>query len=138
MIDNNKGFTLVEFLVAIVILMVGLLGMLQAINLAMGKTVETAFRNEAFAVANEELISKTGKSFSALSTSTASSWRLVRRQPRGIFKNYSVQTVVTQLTGVGLTGTPGSKQIDVNVRWKIKNNTFTHSISSVLSTSNIQ
>jgi type IV pilus assembly protein PilV len=140
MIDKNKGFSLVELLVAMLILMVGLLGLLKTITVAMEKNVENMFRSEALAVANDRMMLKTSKSFMSLSTGTKLS--PVGRSVRGIFKNYSVQEDVRQITGLSggsaLSGVPSSKQIDISVRWRIKGNVYTHAISSVLSTTNSQ
>lgn len=135
---DNKGFTLIEFLIAVVILMVGLLGMLQCINLAMGKNSETLFRNEALVLANDRIMLMKAKKFESLSTATVSS--VVARSPRGVvLKNYSVNEVVTQITNSSLaTGLPASKKIDVRISWQYKNNRYTHDVSSILSTTSME
>lgn len=128
MIGNRNGFTLVEFLVAIVILMVGLLGMLQAINVAMDKNLDNIFRTEAVMLADDRMMMKRAKTFSSLSTTVANPASMqVQRTIRGVSKNYSVQEIVSQPTG-------NSKQVVVNVVWNKKNAQFRHSISSVVST----
>ncbi|MDD2733494.1 MAG: prepilin-type N-terminal cleavage/methylation domain-containing protein [Desulfuromonadaceae bacterium] len=128
MINKNSGFTLIEFLVAIVILMIGLLGMLSGVNLAIEKTVETSLRNEAITLADERMMHKRAKAFSALSTGTTNAPQSeTSRFFRGVYKNYSVQEIVTQ-------STPNSKEIILNVSWKFKNRKSTHSISSFVST----
>jgi len=128
MIDKNGGFTLVEFLVALVILMVGMLGLLQSVNIAMDKNLETVFRNEAISVADTLMITKRAKTFDALSTTVASpAWTSTPISVRGVLKNYSTQVIVTQPTD-------RSKQIVVNVAWKKKGVRSTHSISSFVST----
>jgi type IV pilus assembly protein PilV len=142
MIDKNHGFTLIELLVAVVILMIGLLGLLQTINLAMAKNLETVFRNEAYSVANEKMMEKTSKAFVSLSAGSIAvpkiAGRVVRRNIRGIFKNYSVKDSVAQITAVGQVGVPASKKVDVTVSWNNKNVKYNHSVSSILSTSNSQ
>ncbi|MDD2541531.1 MAG: prepilin-type N-terminal cleavage/methylation domain-containing protein [Desulfuromonadaceae bacterium] len=139
--NNCNGFTLIEFLVALVILMVGLLGLLQSINLAMEKSVETVYRNEASVLANERIAQCSSLSFNEI---VFNKWTTMQRAPRGGFKNYSVQTIVTSLTtgpldldGTKLANT-ASKQIDVNVHWTVKSKGYSHSASSVISTSNEQ
>lgn len=124
---NKDGFTLIEFLVAIVILMVGLLGMLQAVNVAMDKNLDNVLRTEAVMLADDLMMQKRSKTFTALSTTVANpAARPVARSIRGVMKNYSVQQVVSQPTG-------NSKQIVVNVAWRKKTARNTHSISSVVS-----
>jgi len=130
MINDIRGFTLVEFLVATVILMVGLLGMLQGVNLAMDKNVENLLRNEAIIVADERMMLKRGKQFDALSTITSN--LSTQRNSRGIFKNYSILEVVSVATTD--SGVPRSKEISINVTWKYRNNRNSHSASSFVST----
>ncbi len=127
MINNSSGFTLVEFVVATFILMIGMLGMLQGINLAMEKSVATSLRNEAVALVDERMMTKRSKAFVNISTSGASAPTVsVSRYFRGLFKNYSVQEIVNLTT-------PNSKEIILNVSWKYKNKRSTHSVSSIVS-----
>jgi len=128
MTNNRSGFTLVEFLVAIVILMVGMLGLLQAINIAMQRNLDNTFRNEAINVADTLMMAKRAKTFDALSTTVASPpWKNTTRYANGILKNYSTQEIISLQT-------ERSKQIVVNVAWKKKGVRSTHSISSFVST----
>lgn len=131
MTDNRNGFTLVEFLVAIVILMVGMLGLLQSINLALHTNLENILRTEAVMLADDRMMSKRAKTFTAVSTNTTAF--NVPRDIRGIFKNYSVRETVSVVTTTDL-GAPRSKQIDIDVIWNIKNKRSTHSVSSIIST----
>jgi len=128
---NNRGFTLIEFLVAIVILMVGLLGMLQGINLAMEKSMENVFRNEGLLVADDLMMAKRNKSFAALSTTIASpAWVTLPSGPRytrGVYKNYSAQQIV-------ILTTPQTKEVIINVSWNYRKQHNTHSVSSFVST----
>lgn len=126
MINDNHGFTLVEFLVAVVIMMVGLLGMLQGINLAMDKNVGNVLRSEAILVADDRMMLRRGKQFDALSTNTSNSYQ--QRYARGVMKNYSINEIVSQAT-------PSSKEIRVNVTWSYRKIRNTHSVSSFVSQS---
>lgn len=124
MIDNRqRGFTLVEFLVAIVILMVGMLGLLQSINIAMNTNVESMLRNEATMLVDERMMNKRALAFELISSSSKT---LVTHNVRGIFCNYSVQDVVT-------VPTPQSKEIVISATWKRKNKSYSHSVSTVVS-----
>ena len=125
---NKDGFTLIEFMVATVVLMVGLLGMLQAINIAMTRNLESVFRNEATALADERLMLKKASPFLSISTTTANPPSTpVTRNVRGIFKNYSVQQIVTARSSL-------SKEIVINVAWRNRGTRYSHSISSAVST----
>ena len=128
MTDSCRGFTLVEFLVAIVILMVGLLGMLQAINVALDKNIETVFRNEAIVLADQRMMgmrSKGFKTFSGADTIDVNN-SSAQVNVRGILKNYSVNQTI-------LKSTNNSQQIVVNVSWKKKDARYSHSVSSFIS-----
>lgn len=128
MINETSGFTLIEFLVAMVILMIGMLGMLAGVNLAMEKSIESSLRNEAIALADERMMSKRSKAFGLISTGTKNAPQgETSRFFRGVYKNYSVQEVVN-------LSTPNSKEIILNVSWKFKSKNNTHSISSFVST----
>lgn len=130
MTNNNFGFTLVEFLVAIVILMVGLLGMLQAINVALNRNMETVFRNESYSLADERMMQKRAKAFISISTTSANPPNITpspTRVIRGISKSYTVQEIVAAPTDY-------SKEITINVGWDYKGKPYSHSISSVVST----
>lgn len=125
MINKSDGFSLVEFLVAIVILMVGLLGLLQVINVAVDQNLGNVFRNEAVMVVDEMMMKKREKSFASLSTGTKNS--TVNRSVRGIDKLYSVTEQVDAITS-------NSKQISIDARWTKKGASYNHSATSVVST----
>jgi type IV pilus assembly protein PilV len=122
-----NGFTLIEFLVATVILAVGLLGLLQCINLAMEKNLDNMYRTEAVLLIDERLMKKRTIAFEALSTTIANPDKIsIHRATRGVYRNYSVQEIVSQVT-------PHSKQIEINISWRTKNGRSSHSASSLVS-----
>jgi len=127
MISNQRGFTLVEFLIAIVILMVGMLGLLQSINVAIDKNLENVFRTEAVMLADSKMIIIKSRSYDSISTVT--NRELVSRDVRGVMKNYSVIRSVAQPT-------TKSKQILINVKWRKKNTPYSHLIESIVINNN--
>jgi len=124
MIINVKGFTLIEFLVAIVILMVGLLGLLQSINLALSTNMENLLRDEAIMLADDKMMGKRSMTFGSMSAKVVG--KSEKRNIRGVFKDYSVRESVSLITA-------SSKQVDIDVIWKVKQKRSTHSVSSVVS-----
>lgn len=127
MISDIRGFTLLEFLVALVILSVGLLGLLKCVDLSMGKNLENIYRSEAVMLADDRMMLKRSVSFASLSTTVSNPAKIsLERGTRGIFKNYSVQEIISQTT-------PNSKEIVINVSWRKKGQSFSHSISSFVS-----
>jgi type IV pilus assembly protein PilV len=115
---NSSGFTLIEFLVAVVILMVGMLGLLQAVNVALQYNTTTQLRNEAVALGDAQMSNELAKPFDLISTGTSK-----RSLPRPIltgFKNFSVTR-----SGADMTN---SKQVNIEVSWIYKKNRYTHDV----------
>ena len=130
---DESGFSLVEFLVAMVILSVGILGLLQAVNIAISHNMTNQLRLDATLLADAELsreLSKGGTStgFDAISTPTSPhvSNYPVRRQVMSGFRSYSVTRTNTVITD-------NTKQIAVQVRWRYKGAPYTHEASSLIS-----
>lgn len=123
-IRNNSGFTLIEFVVAVLILMVGLLGLLQTVNTAISSNMVNQLRNEGVVVADQELGRQLAKGFQNASTSAAN--YLVTRKVLNGFRNYSV-------TRHNLPAFSNSKQVTLTVKWKYKNTLYSHDASAVIS-----
>lgn len=128
--QNNAGFTLIEFLVSIVILMVGLLGLLQAINVSFSQNMQNQIRNEAVAVVDAEMAKELAKGFDGVDPSNTSVFRnyTVSRRVLSTYKQYSVSK-----TGASFQN---SKQVDIAISWRYKQQRFTQGASSVISKAN--
>lgn len=123
--SSNKGFTLIEFLVAIVILMVGLLGLLQTVNYAIVHNMNNQLRQEALVLADEKMNLEKAKSFSLIQTPYLRSYS-TSRLVNGGYRNYSV-------VQTNIDTTSKTKNIDLLVIWRYKRERFVHSISSLVS-----
>lgn len=121
MCSNEGGFTLIEFLVAIVILMIGMLGLLQAVNVALQYNTTTQLRNDGVALGDAEMSRELAKPFDLISVPTTASLKSVQLG----FKTYSVAR-----SGVDMTN---SKQVNIQVRWTYKRNRYTHDVYGVSS-----
>ena len=123
---NRSGFTLVEFLVAIVILMVGLLGLLQTVNVALNHSLQNDLRNSAVAVADEEMAKTLAVGYDNISSGTPKN---VERKVLQAFKNYSVSRLVTQISsGAGAS----TRQVDIAVSWNHRGARYNHGASGML------
>ena len=132
--SNNAGFTLIEVLVSFVILTVGLLGLLEVINVAINQNLTTQFRNDALVVADEFMMRERSKAFDNISCTACPGTPLnyvLTRNLKNTFKNYSVVKSVTTLT-LGDDGSPKSKEISLNVSWKHKEHRYQHSLSTII------
>lgn len=126
---NNRGFTLIEFLVSVVILTIGLLGLLQTINFAITTNMANKMRDEATVLADETLSAR----IAALSTTDVTAFAIfnnnssVSRKIFSGYKNYSVSRTETPIN-IG-----NSIEVNVLVSWKHKNTRYEHNASTVLS-----
>jgi type IV pilus assembly protein PilV len=123
---NNRGFTLIEVLVSIIILTVGLLGLLQVVNVSIAHNLNNQFRNEAIAVADRTMNTIKMAPFDNIAVGTAFS-NISCPLNLG-YKNYSVTTVTTALTNSTQT-----RSVNVLVAWHHKGQRYTHSIVSLVS-----
>lgn len=117
---NNKGFSLIEVMVAILIILVGLLGLLQAVNVAMEHNLKNQQREEVVRVAEDFMNGMRSQPFDATFVAVTSVTSRLR--------NRTARYTVNRTVGVMPTG---SKQYQVDVRWTYKGNTATHSIVTV-------
>ncbi|MDD2321845.1 MAG: prepilin-type N-terminal cleavage/methylation domain-containing protein [Geobacteraceae bacterium] len=124
--NNSDGFTLLEFLVAIVILSVGLLGMMQAVNSAIGHNMTTQLRDEAVRLADDKMAVEKSKTFDAISTTTKR--ENVQVTISKAFKNYSVVKKGTSITS-------NTKTVQIDVFWRYKGQRSSHVISTLVSKS---
>jgi len=122
---NNRGFTLIEFLVAIVILMVGLLGLLQSVNVAIITSMQNQLRNEALLVADHAMANELAKGFDTASTFV--NYTCERKRVLNGFKNFSVARSGTTFQN--------SKEIRYEVSWRYKEVRYTHNTGGLISKS---
>lgn len=121
-LPSNDGFTLVEVMVAILILTVGLLGLLQVSIVASEQNLRNAMRTEAVQISEERLLSRRLLPFDNITGGLKS--EQVASRLRGFTMNYTVERNHTTLS-------TDSKQLIVTVRWSYKNNAYSHEVRSV-------
>jgi len=125
LLSNNAAFTLLEVLVAMVILMVGLLGMLKAINLSIITNVQNSMRTQAASVAEDQLARKKSLPFDNITTGTTAKTLAVPIAMRSTVLNYNVTYFVDDIS-------TESKRINIGVRWSYKGNNYEHVVSSIV------
>jgi type IV pilus assembly protein PilV len=134
---NNKGVTLVEVMIALVIFLIVFTGLIQTALLSIDGNVRNVMRDEAITIANGEMDRLKTLPFSDpdLTAGTTCPSTPITRNFRNISKNYYICRIVTDLDAG-----PNTKGIEVVIGWDHKKETaaqsptnkeFQHSISTV-------
>lgn len=129
--NRAEGFTLVEFCIATLIMMVGLLGLLKAVNMGLEQNLGTVIRNEAVSVADEQMaqVKKTestaaGYVVVAQGSTTGSASTLERKIRKGN------KTFQIDRRDIGMS--TKSKEVMIRVSWTYHNKTLDHRVTSLL------
>lgn len=118
---NKSGFTLIEVMVAMVIMLIGLLGLLQSVNIATEFNLKNHLREEATRIAENTMNDMRTSPFEAVFNPVTTVPSKIRNSSKG----YTVRRSKAN------TGSLGSLEYQVDVIWKYKNYSATHSILSV-------
>jgi len=121
--NGNDGFTLVELLMAMLVMTVGLLGLLQSVNVAYEHSVRTRLRESAVLVGEEQmkLLRRTTPEASPAFLHRSSVVRLIA----GGTKKFSI---VKECQPLGR-----SNRLRVTVGWSFKNVSTSHTIYTLKS-----
>jgi type IV pilus assembly protein PilV len=121
-LSNKSGFTLIEVVVAMGIMLVGLLGLLATANLAMDFNTRDYMRDEAVRVGERFMNLTRNADYDSIAAGTTN-------QPftstiRGVSKTYNVTRTVEQLTN--------TKHVSIVVNWTYKGQNYFHGVDSVV------
>jgi prepilin-type N-terminal cleavage/methylation domain-containing protein len=134
---NNKGVTLVEVMISLVIFLIVFMGLMQTALLSIDGNVRNVERDEAIAIANGEIDNLKIVPFGTLTTPNPPC-RTVSRNFRNISKQFNLCDTITDLPDPD--GTVKTKSIAVVVGWDHKKETaaqlptnreFQHSITTL-------
>lgn len=123
--NKESGFTMVEFLVAIVILLIGMLGLLQAANVALNSNQQNHLRNEATLVMDNELGQELAKGYAG--ASVLAHYTCEHRKLLNAYVNYSVVRSGTQY--------PNSKEIRFRISWPYRAARYSYNGGGIISNS---
>ncbi|MBF0540295.1 MAG: prepilin-type N-terminal cleavage/methylation domain-containing protein [Nitrospirae bacterium] len=141
-LQNNKGLSLIEVIVSLLIMTVMLLGLCQTIVVSISTNMQNVFRNEAVNVAearmNGVLIDTLGTAHDGLRNipyanipAAAGAFNVTRTFRGSAAMTYTVTTIATSITDV-VTSTISAYQITVSITWSYKGLTYTHSTMTVI------
>jgi type IV pilus assembly protein PilV len=122
-ITNNKGVSLIEVMIALVILLVTSLALMQTALLGISMNVQNAMRDEAVNVAEMEMNDLRNLPFDSIDTAATST--VASRNLRGFIVNYAISPQVANINS-------NSKQINISVAWSYRGKAYTHGITTIL------
>jgi type IV pilus assembly protein PilV len=116
----SRGFTLVEVLVAMLVLLLGMLGSLVGVIAAGDYNLGNALRSEAVKIGQEQLENTRVGRYDIIAPTSFQVQRQVRKTPQ----NFQVTTTVTTNDTL--------RQVNVNVQWTFKNRTHSYSAETIV------
>ena len=120
--QKNRGFTLIEVLVAICILVIGMLAVLSALVWTMEQNLNNLSMDEAVRIAEQQMNQLRNTSFTGLTNGNLP----IARNFRNFTRTFNVVWTVTNLSA-------SSKTIQVVVSWTHKGILHQHSVTSIMS-----
>lgn len=125
--SGEGGFTLIELLIALLILTVGLFGLLQSVNIAYEHNLRRKLRDEAAAIAEEQLnVMRHNplKPDPLRPGAVLAPFTTANRPIGGVAKEFTVSRESDEIGGT-------SRKLKVEVRWSFKNITAVHEIYTI-------
>lgn len=129
---NDKGFTLVEVLVSILIMTIALIGLLKSVEIATEQNLKNQMRDEGILVAEAQMNHWRAVPFGMISTAASPTVyrygpRTVQSKIRGVNKSYTVvRTTIASPDG-------SVADLGVRVGWAYKNLSTVHEVHTVRS-----
>ncbi len=123
---KNKGFTLVEALVALVILAILLLGLLSALIITYEHSTRNIIRDEAVKIANE--YAETYRNM-GIGNIPANQSITVNRKIRNSVVAFTIKVVSSDIVAGKI------KQVKITVSWTYKGKTYSHTIETLVGSS---
>ena len=130
---NDRGMSLLELLIALVILLIVSMALMQTSLLVTSTNMQNALRDEAVAIADQRLSDLRNTQWTQEATDTVllatsptgSTETTVTKQFRGINVDYTPKRIVTDING-------STKQVTMVYTWSYKNKQYEHRVSTIL------
>jgi len=129
---NKKGVTLIEMMIALVILLVVSLAFMQTALLGTSMNVKNQLRDEAVNIAEMRMNQLRSLPFTDLATSpylvspgNSPAEAVVQRNFRGFSINYTPTRTISDIS-------TDAKQVTIVVTWSYRGQAYTHGITSIM------
>ena len=120
LISDRGGFSLIEVMVAMVIMMVGLLGLLRSIDMAVEHNLRSRLHEQAVALGERQMNWFRNQTSISISDVTRCAVPI-----RGIDRYFDVRRTSRAASDV-------SRELEVRVAWKYKNISSQHMVKSLI------
>jgi type IV pilus assembly protein PilV len=125
-LNNKRGMSLIEVMIALLILMVVSMALLQSALLGMRENLRNAVRDEAVNIADQKMneLRSTPTASIALGTLVDAA---IPRKFRASTTSFTPTRTVTQVGS-----DPSTKQVTMAVTWVFSGQTYTHSVTTIM------
>ena len=124
--SNRAGFTLIEVMVAMLVLTVGLMALMQTLNYAISHNYSNKLRNDAIMVADQALGHERVRPFKLITSVNTTA-----KVPFALgFVNYSV---IEKVDKIGSSDPVAIKKVQFTVTWRDKRERKRHSLTTNIS-----
>jgi len=120
---NNQGFTLVEIMVSMVVLMVMFLGMMQTVLVGIDSNMINVLREEAVLIAEQEMNRARDANFTTLANENGTIARSLRLMNAGVPFTWNRTVTAIDTNNV---------QLEIQVTWPWKSQVFDHRIQTIV------
>jgi prepilin-type N-terminal cleavage/methylation domain-containing protein len=124
--QKDKGFTLVEVLVAVFILFISMMAVLHALGLSVEHNMKNIIMDEAVRISEQRMNELRNEPIISLASSTGLTQITIVRGIRNTSITYTVNWIVENLSA-------DSRAIQVLVQWRWKNINHQHTATSIVS-----
>jgi len=122
-IFNKKGVTLIEMMIALVILLVVSLALMQTALIGIKANLQNTLRDEAVSVAEMRINQLRSLPFDSISTAPAEAE--VTRNFRGFTQIYTPTRTIDDINA-------NSKQISILVSWTYRGKDYSHGVTTIV------
>jgi prepilin-type N-terminal cleavage/methylation domain-containing protein len=123
---GNRGFSLIEVLVAVFILFISMMAVLHALGLSVEHNLKNIIMDEAVRISEQRMNELRNMPITSLVSSTVSTQLTISRKFRNTSIDYTVNWIVENLSA-------DSRTIQVLVQWKWKKIDHQHTATSIVS-----